>query len=73
MMPAILALTAVLAVAVYFLARIARCMETDLSYRLDLQERQGNERKYRRERAEKELSERRKRYPTRGSKRPTMH
>ena len=52
---AILTLTALMAVAVYFLAKIARCMEADFNYKLDLVQRQENQRKYRRECAEKEL------------------
>ncbi len=49
------ALTAVAAIAVYFLARIARCLEAGFNYKLTLHESQENSRKYRREQAKKEL------------------
>jgi len=55
MMFAILALTAALAIAVYFLAQIARCLERSLDHTVTLQQSRQNERQHRRERAKDEL------------------
>ena len=50
-----IALIAVTAIAVYFLARIARSLEADFNLTLTLQQNQENQRQYRREQAKKEL------------------
>jgi hypothetical protein len=49
------ALIAIGAVAIYFLARIARCLEADFNLKLALQESQENQRQHRREQAKKGL------------------
>ena len=54
---AISALAVVLAFAVYFLARCARCLEAEFNYKLALQERQENECKHRRDCAAKALKQ----------------